>query len=94
MQFRGMISSVDAATMTLSLKGRPGNPETKVKVTSNTKIRKDGQPGEFADAVEGVRVSGSGKKGDDGVWTANTLNIVTKAPGPKPAPPTPAPAPQ
>ncbi len=80
-QFRGAIAGVDSASMTLTLKGRNG--ETKVKVTSATKIKKDGQPGQFSDAVEGVRVAGSGKKGDDGVWTANTLNIMTKAAAPK-----------
>jgi hypothetical protein len=89
MQFRGMIESVDAATMTLSLRGRGGNPGAKVMVTSKTRIRKDGQPGEFADAVQGMRVSGSGKKGEDGVWTANTLNIMTRPPRPKPVPATP-----
>jgi uncharacterized protein YdeI (BOF family) len=77
--FRGKVSAVDTATMTLTLKNRNGD-ETKVKVTSTTKITKDGDPGVFADAVEGVNVMGSGKKGDDGVWTANTLRITTKPP--------------
>jgi hypothetical protein len=81
--YRGTIASVDTATMTLSLKGRPGNPETKVKLTHDTKIKKDGQPAQFTDLVEGLKISGSGKKGEDGVWTANTLNIVTKQPTPK-----------
>src|ERR1700678_3986210 len=87
MQFRGTIASIDSTNMALTLKGRPGNPETKVKVTHDTKIKKDGQPAEFSDAVEGLRVQGSGKKGDDGVWTANTLNILTKAPMPRTPPP-------
>jgi len=86
-QFGGTITSVDSTNMTLSLRGRAGNPETKVKITHDTKIKKDGQPGQFSDAVEGVRVRGSGKKGDDGVWMANTLNIMTKRPMAKPAPP-------
>src|SRR5580700_8864092 len=86
-QYRGTITSVDTANMILSLKGRPGNPETKVKVTHDTKIKKDNEPAQFSDAVEGLRVYGSGKKGDDGVWTANTLNITTKPAGPKPTPP-------
>jgi hypothetical protein len=79
-RFGGTVTSVDSANMVLSLKGRPGSPDNKVKITHDTKIKKDGEPGEFTDAVEGVRVNGSGKKGDDGVWTANTLNIVTKPP--------------
>jgi hypothetical protein len=91
-QYRGTITSVDSTNMMLSLKGRPGNPETKVKITHDTKIKKDGEPGQFSDAVEGMRVNGSGKKGDDGVWTANTLNIMTKPPAPR-TPPAAAPAP-
>jgi hypothetical protein len=89
--FRGTIASVDTTNMVLTLKGRGANPGAKVKVTSTTKIKKDGEPGQFSDAVEGMRVQGSGKKDDDGVWVANTLNI-TKPPPPKPpaaAPPAP-----
>ena len=79
--FRGTVASVDAPTMVLKLKPLRGQTnETIVKVTSSTKIFKDGQPGEFSDAVEGVRVSGSGKKAVDGSWTANTLRIMTKPP--------------
>jgi hypothetical protein len=69
--------------MILTLKDR--NTETKVKITSTTRITKDRQPATFADAVEGLRVSGAGKKGDDGVWTATTLSIMT-APAPRPPP--------
>ena len=88
-EYRGTIASVDTATMTVSLKGRPGSPTTKVKLTHDTKIKKDGQPAQFTDLVEGLRISGSGKKGEDGVWTANTLNIRTAPPAtPKPAPTT------
>jgi len=76
--YRGTIASVDTATMTLTLRGRGGNPGTKVKITHDTKIKKDGEAAQFSDAVEGLRVMGSGKKGEDGVWVANTLNISTK----------------
>jgi hypothetical protein len=86
MQFRGTIASVDSTNMVLSLRGRAGSPGTKVKVTHDTKIKKDGEPAQFSDAVEGVRVQGSGKKGDDGVWTANTLNINTKPRTPRTPP--------
>jgi hypothetical protein len=82
-RFVGTITSVDSTNMILSLKGRRGTPDNKVKITSKTKIKKDGEPAQFSDAVEGVRVNGSGKKDEDGVWTATTLNIVTKAPPPK-----------
>ena len=90
--FRGTIATVDSTNMVLMLKGRGSNPGTKVKVTSATKIKKESDPAGkfadalFADAVAGMRVQGSGKKGDDGVITANTLNI-SKPPAPKPATP-------
>jgi len=82
--YTGMIASIDSTNMVLTLKVR--NNETKVKVTSTTRITKDRQPATFADAVEGLRVRGSGKKGEDGVWTATTMNIMTaKGPTRKPA---------
>ena len=74
-RFNGVVASVDSTNMCLTLKATNRTPETKVK--------KDGQPAEFSDAAEGLRVSGSGKKGEDGVWTATTLNILTKAAAPK-----------
>jgi hypothetical protein len=83
--FQGTIASVDTATMTLTLKGKAEAPQTKIKVTSTTKIFKDRDPGTFADAAVGLRVSGSGKKDADGVWEASTLHITT-TPAPKPAP--------
>jgi hypothetical protein len=82
-RFNGVVASVDTTNMCLTLKATARTPETKVKVTSATKIKKDGQPAEFSDATAGLRVSGSGKKGEDGVWTATTLNIVTKPAAPK-----------
>jgi hypothetical protein len=82
-QYRGILASIDTTNMVLTLKGR--NRETKVKITSATKITKDHQPATFSDAVAGLRVQGSGKLGDDGVWTAHTLNLSTP-PAPKPAP--------
>ena len=86
-QFRGTIASIDTTNMVLTLKATARNPtETKVKISSTTKIKKDGEPAQFSDAVAGVRVQGSGKKGDDGVWTANTLNITTKPPAAPKAP--------
>jgi hypothetical protein len=83
-RFQGTIASIDAATMTLTLKGRTEAQPTKVKVTSTTKIFKDRDPGTFADALVGLRVSGSGKKGDDGVWVATTLRIRATQPTPTP----------
>jgi hypothetical protein len=83
-RYGGIIETIDSTNMVLTLKGR--NNETKVKITSTTKITKDRQPATFADAVAGLRAIGSGKKGEDGVWTATTLNISAPAPKPVPAP--------
>src|SRR5580658_7657489 len=73
-RFGGVIASVDTTNMIVTLKATARTPETKVKVTSTTKITKDREPGQLSDAIAGVRVTGSGKKGDDGVWTATTFN--------------------
>jgi hypothetical protein len=89
-RYTGTITGVDSANMILSIKGRTGTPDNKLKITHDTKIRKDGQPAQFSDAAEGLRVNATYKKGDDGVSTAITLNIMTKPPTPKK---TPAPAP-
>jgi len=82
-RFTGVIGSVDTTNMIVTLKATTRSPETKVKITSTTKITKDKEPAQLADAVAGARVSGAGKKGTDGVWTATTFNVVTKPPTPK-----------
>jgi hypothetical protein len=85
-RYAGTIASVDSTNMIVTLKATTRTPETKVKLTSTTKITKDREPAQLTDAITGVRVSGSGKKGEDGVWTATTFNITTKPPAPKPSP--------
>jgi len=87
-RYTGIIQSIDSTNMILTLK--VANREAKVKVTSTTRITKNRQPATFSDAVVGLRVMGSGKKGDDGVVTATTMNIMTKAPTPTPPPATPS----
>jgi hypothetical protein len=82
--FRGKISAVDSATMTLTLAAARGGAETKVKIGSATKITKGREAATFADAAVGLNVNGQGKKGDDGVWTATTLRIAVP-PAPKAA---------
>ncbi|MGA2176851.1 MAG: hypothetical protein ABSH38_17895 [Verrucomicrobiota bacterium] len=90
-RFGGKISAVDAANMTLTLAGRAGAADTKVKITSSTKITKDREPATFADATVGLTVSGTGKKAEDGSWEAATLAIRSAAPKPAaPAPPPPS----
>jgi hypothetical protein len=84
--FNATITSVDSANMILSLRGRPGSPDNKLKITSSTKIKKDGEPAQFSDALEGMRVRGAYTNSADGVWMATTLNIVTKPATPR-APP-------
>ncbi|HEV7927117.1 MAG TPA: hypothetical protein VGR14_17310 [Verrucomicrobiae bacterium] len=87
-RYTGVIESIDGTNMVLTLK--VANRESKVKVTSGTRITKDRQPATFADAVVGLRVTGSAKKGDDGVLTATTLNIMTKPSTPPPPAATPS----
>src|SRR5580704_1175403 len=70
-QFQGTVSAIDATAMTLTLKGRAG--DTTVKVNSESKITKRGEPAVFGDIKEGDRVSGNGKKQDDGSWVATTV---------------------
>ncbi|MGO8701412.1 MAG: hypothetical protein ACLQVY_27315 [Limisphaerales bacterium] len=89
--YRGKISAVDATGMTLTVTGRLG--EFKVKVSSKTRITKDGKPATFSDAAEGLNAFGQGKKDADNNWEASTLRLVTpKAAAPAPAPAAKAPA--
>jgi hypothetical protein len=89
--FGGIVKSIDATAMTVTLKGRaPNAADVTVKVTSDTKITKDRQPAVFSDLKEGMRASGNGKKADDGSWTATSLRISTRAPRPAPPPAQPA----
>jgi hypothetical protein len=93
-RYNGIIESVDSTNMILTLK--VANREAKVKVTSATKITKDRAPATFADAVVGLHVTGAGKKGDDGVWTATTMIIRTapRTPPPNQATPPATPSPK
>jgi hypothetical protein len=84
-RYTGIIESIDSNNMILTLKVRTN--EVKVKISATTKIMKDRLPATFADAAVGQRVRGSGKKGEDMVWTARTLDIVTKPRARKPASP-------
>jgi hypothetical protein len=87
-RYFGTIASVDkdAKTITVTL---AGGASLTLHVTSDTKIRKDGEPGVFADAVVGQKVRGAERQDDSGNWVAATVNIGE--PRPKPAAP-PAPA--
>ena len=61
-RYNGTITGVDSTNMILSLKARTGQPDNKLKITHDTKIRKDGQPAQFSDAAEGLHVNASYKK--------------------------------
>jgi hypothetical protein len=84
--YRGKISAVDSANMTLTVIGRSG-AEFKLKITSKTKITKGNEPGTFADAAEGLNATGRGTKDADGNWEATTLHITTPQPPPAAKPP-------
>jgi len=73
--FTGTVSAIDATAMTLTLKAR-GDTTTTVKVNSETKITKQREPAVFGDIKEGDRVSGNGKKQDDGSYVATTVRIM------------------
>jgi len=90
--YRGTIASADKDAKTITVTLASGASLT-LHVTSDTKIRKDGQPGIFADAVVGQKVRGSERQDDSGNWVAGTVIIGEPKPKSAPAPgATPAPA--
>ena len=70
--FHGKVTAVDAAAMTVSVGART------FKVTSDTRISRNGSPAKLADAAVGDNVGGAGHKADDGSLTATTLNFNTE----------------
>ena len=70
----GKIASVDSDAKTITITLANGASQT-IHVTSNTKIKKDGEPGVFADAVVGEKVRASERQDDSGNWVATTVNI-------------------
>jgi hypothetical protein len=87
-RYAGKIASVDKDAKTITITLANGTSQT-IQITSNTKIKKDGQPGTFADAVAGQKVRASEHQDDSGNWVATTVNIGE----PKPSAPPAAPAP-
>jgi hypothetical protein len=81
--YLGTIASVDATAKTITVTLASGATQV-IHVGSKSKIRKDGEPGTFADAVAGQKVRGSAHKDDSGDWVANT--VVIGEPKPKAAP--------
>jgi len=70
--FHGKVSAVDATAMTFTV------GESTATVTSQTKIKKDGQPAVFADITVGETVACSYTKDDAGNMTAKSVTIGEK----------------
>ena len=70
--FRGKIGSVDKAAMTLTLEGKEKNRT--FRITSETKIAKDGKPAVFGDLAVGETVGGSYREAS-GKMEVLTLNV-------------------
>lgn len=75
--FRGTVSAIDTNAMTLTVETRTFN------ITSETKIKKDGEPATLDEGVVGEPVSGAYKTGDDGKLNATTVHFGGKAGGKK-----------
>jgi|SRR5271157_312107 len=73
-RYAGTIASVDKDAKTITITLASGASQT-IHVTSNTKIRKDGEPGVFADAVVGQKVRASERQDESGNWVATTVSI-------------------
>jgi hypothetical protein len=75
--FRGSITTIDRESGTLTLKGK--EKARQFRVTSGTRIIKDGQPATLADAKVGDEVGGQAQTTGEGIFEALSLRI-----GPKP----------
>jgi hypothetical protein len=73
-RYAGTIASADSDAKTITITLASGASQT-LHITSNTKIRKDGEPGTFADAVVGQKIRASERQDDSGNWVATTVNI-------------------
>jgi hypothetical protein len=79
--FKGTVSAVDKATMTLTLEGKE-----KVRaftITSQTRIHKEGNPAIVDDIKVGEAVSGAAVESAGGKWEITTLNLGKKSGEPK-----------
>ena len=71
--FNGKVASADKSAMTITLQGK--EKSRVIKVTSQTKIEKDGKPATFDDAKAGEAVRGSLKKDASGAEVATLVRI-------------------
>ena len=70
--FHGKVSAVDAAAMTVTLTSQT------FKISSETKILKEGKPATFADITVGEKISGQYKKDEAGKLDATVIHIGGK----------------
>jgi hypothetical protein len=68
----GKVAAVDAAAGTVTV------GKTTVTITSETKIKKQGQPATIADITVGETITGHYKKAEDGKLNATVINIGGK----------------
>jgi len=73
-KYAGTIASVDATAKTITVTLASGDSQT-IKVTSRTRIHKDGEAATLADAAAGDKVQGYEHKEDAGDWVAGSVNI-------------------
>ena len=76
--FRGKVSAVDAAAMTVTV------GQMVLNVSSETKITKDGKPATVSELAVGDQATGSYKKDDAGKMSATIIRVGAK--GEKAAP--------
>lgn len=88
-QYRGTIDSVGSDSITITT---PGGESVTIKVTSKTRIKKNGEPSTLTDIMKGDQVRGTDRKNDDGDWVASTVNdgVVKKAAPPAATTPPPS----
>jgi len=89
-KYMGTIASVDSDAKTITVTLASGDSQT-IKITSKTRIKKDGEAATLADAAAGQKVQGYERKNDAGDWVAGSVNIGEMKPKAA-APPAAAPA--
>ena len=72
--YSGTIDSVDNDGKTITVLSTSGTSKT-YKVTSKTRIKKDGEPATLADLSKGEKVRGVSHETDSGDLVASTVNV-------------------
>ncbi|MBN2506032.1 MAG: hypothetical protein JXQ71_05000 [Verrucomicrobia bacterium] len=74
--FHGTVKTVDPDGKTITLQG---NRAQQFAISTNTVIRKNGQPATLDSIATGDKVGGRARQTADGKWEAVTLNLGSKA---------------